>query len=159
PGPGLPTVRQLAAGPAAVAAVPVKAMVETARRRGQLVRRPRPGVMAVGPGLARVAAGSAWPLAGWSPGAPRGRAKLVAKRGRAGESPSAMISDAAFELRRAAMHALGVSDVVAAQLRGEESTGRPSAGSANGLRAQTSTELQRRGTELMRRSNDIHVVE
>jgi hypothetical protein len=159
PGPGLPSVRQLAAGPASVAAGPVKAVVETARQGGQLARRPRPGVLAVGPSLARVAAESAWQLASWSLGATVASANFVVKRAMDGESPSAIISDAAHELRRAALHALGVNDVVAAELLNDESVDGPDLASAGAARAQTSEELQRRGTELLRRSNDVHVVE
>jgi hypothetical protein len=155
PGPGTLSARQVAAGSVAAARAPVRAVVETARH-GQLVRRPRPGIMGpgvlrAGPSLARVAAESAWQVASWSLGATVASANFVAKRAMEGQSPSAIMTDAANELRLAARRVLGLPKAGMSGAGENEPMASP--------RAQTSAELQRRGTELLRRSNDVHVVE
>lgn len=155
PGPGLPSARQVAALPVTVATAPMKAVVRNARQGGPLARRPRPGVLRAAPGLGRVAAESAWQLANWSLGVTAASANFVARRAMEGQRPSAIMSEAVHELRRAAWRALGIDETVASEM--SSSGAQPEASVA--ARTQTSAELQRRGTELLRRSNDVHVVE
>jgi hypothetical protein len=141
--------------PVVVATATGRAVVQTARQGGPLARRPRPGVLRAGPGLARVAAESAWQFASWSLGATVASANFVARRAMDGESPSAIMSEAAHELRLAAWRALGLHDAVSTEITSNAVQAEASATA----RTQTSAELQRRGTELLRRSNDVHVVE
>jgi hypothetical protein len=150
----LPSARQVAALPVVVATAPVRAVVHSARQGGTLARRPRPGVLRAGPGLARVAAESAWSLASWSLGATIASANFVARRAMEGQSPSAIMSDAAHELRLAAWRALGLNEAVSTEM-----TSGSAQEATTAARTQTSAELQRRGTELLRRSNDVHVIE
>jgi len=121
----------------------------------QLARRPLPGpgVLRAAPNVARVAAGSVWQLASWSLGATIASADFVTKRALEGQSPTAIMQDAAHELRHAAWRALGLDERAAAELAGDEAA----AGGRTG--GETPAELQRRGTDLLRRSNDVHVVE
>ena len=106
-----------------------------------------------------MAAESAWQLASWSFGATVASANFVAKRAMDGETPSAIVSEGVHELRRAALRALGLDDVVVAELASENSVDRQHRPPSSASRARSSAELQRRGSELLRRSNDIHVVE
>jgi hypothetical protein len=135
----------------------MKALAATAREAGQLARRPRPGLGRGAPNLARVAAESAWQVASWSLGATIASANFVTRRALDGEAPSAIMSDAARELRSAAWRALGLADAADA---GDDAELHPRPMTPEAaLRAQTPAELQRRGTELLRRSNDVHIVE
>jgi hypothetical protein len=75
-------------------------------------------------------------------------AGYVVRRAVAGQPATAIMQDAANDLRGLAWKALGV-------------IGPPGVASSGGDRARgaTNEDLRRRGTDLMRRSNDVHVVE
>ena len=107
------------------------------------------GVLRAMPGLARVATVSAWNAVNWSFGATRASAEYVAKRAVEGEPPALIIQEAANDLRHYAVRALGLS---AGPL--------PSAADrAAARRGETTNELLKRGEELLRRSNDVHITE
>ncbi|HEX3334819.1 MAG TPA: Abi-alpha family protein [Jatrophihabitans sp.] len=115
-----------------------------------VARRPSPSIVRAGPGLARVVAVSAWNLMSWSVGATVAGANYVARRAVDGESAPVILHDAASELRNFAWRALGLpAEMISSTTSAERSA-------ARGASAQ---DLQRRGTELLRRSNDVHVVE
>jgi hypothetical protein len=121
-----------------------------------VARRPRPSVVRAAPGIARVAAVSALQAASWGIGASIAGANYVARRALDGEPAAAIVQDAAKDLRGAALRALGVQVDGGPNLsltiggNGTDRTGAPGA---------TTRDLQKRGEELMRRSNDVHVVE
>jgi hypothetical protein len=115
--------------------------------------RPRPSLVRAGPELARVAAVSAFHVVSWGIGASVAGANYLARRALDGEPAASIVQDAAAELRDVARRALG--------LEGDDRA-RPRPGS--GARAVDApggspSELQQRGEELMRRANDVHVVE
>jgi hypothetical protein len=115
-----------------------------------VARRPSPSIVRAGPGLARVVAVSAWNLMSWSVGATVAGANYVARRAVDGESAPVILQEAASELRNVAWRALGLpTEMISSTTSAERSA-------ARGASAQ---DLQRRGTELLRRSNDVHVVE
>jgi hypothetical protein len=115
-----------------------------------VARRPSPSIVRAGPGLARVVAVSAWNLMSWSVGATVAGANYVARRAVDGESAPVILQEAASELRNVAWKALGLpTEMISSTTSAERSA-------ARGASAQ---DLQRRGTELLRRSNDVHVVE
>ncbi len=122
----------------------------TARATGELARRPSPSLVKAAPGIARVTAVSAWHVFSWSLGATIAGANYVAQRARDGESATTIMQDAATDLRNVAWRALGVPQ--------EHITARPLPG-RDGTRPSTPEDLQRRGTDLLRRSNDVNVVE
>jgi hypothetical protein len=111
--------------------------------------RPRPSLVAAAPGLARFAAVSAWQAVGWSVGAAFAGASYVARRTVDGEPAMAIIQEAANDLRDMAWRALGMQD---GMLPDRPLPNRDSS------RA-TPEELYKRGSDLLRRSNDVHVVE
>ncbi|WP_375485900.1 Abi-alpha family protein [uncultured Jatrophihabitans sp.] len=117
-------------------------------------RRPMPGppVLRAAPEVARVAAASAWQLMSWSVGATIAGANYVSKRAVAGEPATAILQEAASDLRSMAWKALGLP-AGAAPAAATPPPERPDARGASVL------DLQRRGTDLLRRSNDVHVVE
>jgi hypothetical protein len=126
--------------------------------RADVARRPRPSVVRAAPGIARVAAVSAFHAFSWGIGASIAGANYLTRRALEGQPTAAIVQDAANDLRGAALRALGV------QLDGvpNVSLGLTIGGSSpdRGPLAGTSTrELQKRGEELMRRGNDVHVVE
>jgi hypothetical protein len=130
----------------------------TAREVGALpVRRPRPGpgLLRAAPNVARVAAESALQLAGWSLGATIASANFVTRRALDGESPGAIMQQAATELRHAAWRALGLDQTPSGEVIAGPTDDRPRPGTDG----ETPSELQRRGTDLLRRSNDVTVVE
>jgi len=101
------------------------------------------------PELARVAAVSWWRAASWSLGASIAAANTVVKRATSGEPPAAVIAGLASDARGAAWRALGL---------GEQTDGRGIPQTV--VPTDTTThDLQARGTELLRRSNDVRVVE
>lgn len=102
------------------------------------------------PGLARVAAVSAWHIVSWSVGATVAGANYVARRAVEGEPATAILQEAANDLRNVAWRALGLQDGLL-----------PRASSPDRQPARDSSpeDLQRRGSDLLRRSNDVHVVE
>lgn len=105
-------------------------------------------IIKAAPGIAKVAITSSVRLAGWTANASMSGATYVVRRAVAGETATSIMSDAANDLRGLAWRALG--------LMGPTSNGpvndRPGRGA-------TTDDLRRRGTELMRRSNDVHVIE
>ncbi len=105
-------------------------------------------VIKAAPGVARVAVSSSVRLAGWTANASLAGAGYVVRRAVAGETATSIMQEAANDLRGVAWRALGL-------------IGPPANGSSMDRpnRASSSEELRRRGTELMRRSNDVHVVE
>jgi hypothetical protein len=107
-------------------------------------------VVRAAPEVARVAAVSAFHLVSWSVGATIAGATYFARRAVDGDSAATILQDAAADLRGVAWRALGLRDDLVAERRPAE---RPAPG------PQTSQDLQRRGSDLMRRSNDVHVVE
>jgi hypothetical protein len=113
-------------------------------------------VVRAAPGIARVAAVSALQAASWGIGASIAGANYLARRALDGEPAAAIVQDAAVDLRRAALRALGMPDggpnVSLGLTLGGNGTDRPAPGA-------TTRDLQKRGEELMRRSNDVHVVE
>lgn len=122
--------------------------------------RPRPGpalpgagMVRAAPGIARLAAVSAWNLVNWSIGATTAGAGYVARRAADGDSAASILQDAAAELRDMAWRALGLQDQPAVwRPTPPERVVDPGSGS-------TPRDLQRRGTDLLRQSNDVHVVE
>lgn len=129
-------------------AAPVRAAGQRAVER----RRPSPVPLALraGPNLARVAAVSAWRLMNWSVDATTAGAGYVARRAMNGESAASILQEAAGDLRNVAWRALGLR---------EEILGQSAVERAATPQGQTAQELQQRGTDLLRRSNDIHIVE
>jgi hypothetical protein len=125
----------------------------------EVARRPRPSVVRAAPGIARVAAVSAFQALSWGVGASIAGANYLTRRALDGEPAGAIVQDAAQDLRGAALRALGV------QVEGlpNVSLGLTIGGGGSGDRPvalnATTRELQKRGEELMRRSNDVHVVE
>jgi hypothetical protein len=132
----------------------------------EVVRRPRPyptpdlpaaisvragvGVLRAMPGLARVASVTAWNAVNWSVGATRASANYVAKRAVEGEPPAVIIQEAANDLRNYAVRALGLNT----------SSYSPAQSDRNAARVIDDTNaLMRRGEELLRRSNDVHISE
>jgi hypothetical protein len=121
---------------------------------GRLIPRPRASMVRVAPELARVAALTAWQAFSWSVGATVAGANYVTQRAADGESATEILQDAATDLRNVAWRALGVSDDSA----GYSGSGRP-VPDRGGTKASTPVDLQKRGTDLLRRSNDVHVIE
>jgi hypothetical protein len=123
----------------------------------EVARRPRPSVVRAAPGIARVAAVSALNAVSWGNGASVAGANYLARRAVEGQPATAIAQEAANDLRNAALKALGI------QLDGvpNVSVGLTIGGSGDRpVPPNASTrELQKRGEELMRRSNDVRVVE
>jgi hypothetical protein len=105
-------------------------------------------IIKAAPGVARVAVSSSVRLAGWTANASLAGAGYVVRRAVAGETATSIMQEAANDLRGVAWRALG--------LIGPPANGN---GTDRSSRGASSEELRRRGTELMRRSNDVHVVE
>ena len=100
-------------------------------------------------GLAQVAWKTSWKLASLTAQASVTGTNYVIDRAAAGESAAMIMQEAAQELRSAAWRALGVM-----------SAPDPRAVSADGAARDTDpADLRRRGADLLRRSNDVHVVE
>lgn len=115
-----------------------------------LTRAPSPALIKAAPNVARVAAVSTWHVVSWSLGATIAGANYVAQRAVEGEAATTIMQDAANDLRNIAWRALGLRDDVApARPLPDRSVPKPA----------TPQDLQRRGTDLLRRSNDVHVVE
>src|SRR4051812_18589637 len=122
----------------------------------EVARRPRPSVVRAAPEIARVAAVSAFHAFSWGIGASIASVNYVTRRAMDGQPATAIAHDAANDLRGAALRALGlqVDGVPNVSLTiGGGGSDRPIPPNAS------SRELQKRGEELMRRSNDVHVVE
>ena len=117
-------------------------------------RRPgaaaQPAVSRAAPNVAQVAAVSAWHLVSWG-SAPRSRAPTTSPAARVdGEPATAIMQDAAHDLRD--VGAGGRS--ACADIAPSRAAARPRA-----TRPSTPEDLQQRGSDLLRRSNDVHVVE
>jgi hypothetical protein len=113
---------------------------------GDLPTSPRE-ILRAAPGVARVAVTSYVRLASWTANASVSGATYVVRRAVAGETASSIMQDAANDLRGLAWRALGV--IGPPDARQVERT----------VRGTSNDELRRRGNELMRRSNDVHVTE
>jgi len=143
---------------AAVARRPRPGVSPRPSTAAEVARRPRPSVVRAAPGLARVAAVSALNAVSWGIGASVAGANYLARRAVEGQPATAIVQDAANDLRNAALKALGlqldgVPNVSVGLTIGGSSTDRPIPPNAS------TRELQKRGEELMRRSNDVRVVE
>jgi hypothetical protein len=99
--------------------------------------------------VARFAASSAWKLASWGVGASLASATYVVRRAADGVPASAIMAEAAQDLRATAWRALGLDD--------QGAPARPLPGP--GPTESSTEDLQRRGFDLLRRSNDVRVVE
>jgi hypothetical protein len=109
-------------------------------------------VLRAAPELARVAAVSAFQMLSWTVGATAAGANYVARRAVEGQPATAILQEAAGDLRSFALRTLGLDpDAMPTMGLGAGDRGLP--------RGASSRELQKRGTELLRRSNDVHVVE
>lgn len=129
-----------------------------ARRRPSptaLSLRPSPAMLKAAPELARVAAVSAFQMLSWTVGATAAGANYVARRAVAGQPATAILQEAAGDLRNFALRTLGLDPETVPTL----SMGTPGALEPTGPRGASTRELQKRGTELLRRSNDVHVIE
>jgi hypothetical protein len=122
------------------------------RQPAEAALRPGIGALRAVPGLARVASATAWHALGWTLDATRASASYVAKRAVDGEAPAVILQEAANDLRKYALHALGLN---AAPYPGTPVTTER----LPGRDAESNGELLRRGEELLRRSNDVHVAE
>lgn len=100
-------------------------------------------------GLAQVAWKTTWKLASWTAQASVTGTNYVMDRAAAGESAAAIMQDAVQDLRSAAWRALGIMS--AADPR--------AAAAGKAARDSDIADLRRRGADLLRRSNDVHVVE
>jgi hypothetical protein len=130
------------------------------RRRpspGLLGLRPGPELLRAAPGVARVATLSALRMVGWTVGAAAASANYVVRRSAAGEPPAAILHDAASDLRKIALRTLGI-DPETLPTVGLGASG-PGGTDRSVTRGASTRELQERGIELLRRSNDVHVVE
>lgn len=107
-----------------------------------------PGLLQAVPGLARVAASSCWHAVTWSLGTTRTSTATVVRRTLRGDPAAVIVTGLASDLRSAAWRALGLED-------GTDARGVPD-GIVTGS---TVGDLQARGWELLRRSNDVRVVE
>jgi hypothetical protein len=123
------------------------------REPAESALRPGLGALRAVPGLARVASVTAWHAVGWTVGATRASANYVAKRAVEGEPPAVILQEAANDLRKYAVQALGLN---AAPFPGLP---QPLDRQAAARAADSSNELLRRGEELLRRSNDVHITE
>jgi len=109
------------------------------------------------PNLARVAAVSALHMAGWTVGAAAAGANYVIRRSAEGQPAAAIVQEAATDLRNLALRALGINpDTLPTVDIGGQGASAIERGTPRGA---STRELQKRGIELLRRSNDVHVVE
>jgi hypothetical protein len=113
-------------------------------------------MLRVAPNLARVAAVSTLHVVGWTVGAAAAGANYVVRRSVEGQPAAAILQEAATDLRNLALRTLGINpetlptvDLGATVPGGERSP----------VKGASTRELQRRGIELLRRSNDVNVVE
>lgn len=125
---------------------------------GLLAIRPNPAMLRAAPNVARVAAVSTLHLIGWTVGAAAAGANYVVRRSVEGQPPTAILQEAAGDLRNFALRALGIDprSVPTISLGAPDSAPGPE---RNPVRGASTRELQRRGIELLRRSNDVNVVE
>ncbi|MDP9117024.1 MAG: DUF4393 domain-containing protein [Actinomycetota bacterium] len=107
------------------------------------------GVLRTGPQLLRIAAASSWRLASWTVTSAVAGSAAVLRHAASAESAPEMIQGIANDLRSAAWHALGLQEATDAH-------GVPESIVTSGA---TTGDLQLRGSDLLRRSNDVHVIE
>jgi hypothetical protein len=103
-----------------------------------------------------VAAVSALHFMGWGIGAATAGANYVLRRSVEGQSASAIVQEAATDLRNLALRALGLDPDTLPSVSLDDSV--PTI-DRNPIRGTSTRELQKRGIELLRRSNDVNVVE
>lgn len=123
---------------------------------GALALRPNPAMLRAAPNLARMAAVSTLHLVGWTVGAAAAGANYVVRRSMEGQAPTAILQEAAGDLRNFALKALGIDprSLPTVALGTSDPVDRPVT-----RQAPTASELQKRGYELLRRSNDVNVIE
>jgi Abortive infection alpha len=127
---------------------------------GVLAIRPNPAMLRAAPNVARVAAVSALHLVGWTVGAAAAGANYVVQRSVEGQPPTAILQEAAGDLRNFALRALGIDPGSLPNMTlGAPGAAGPSADRGASRGGMSTRELQRRGIELLRRSNDVNVVE
>ena len=126
-----------------------KAVVVRTTRARPAALIPDSNVLSIVPELARVAAVSWWRATSWSVATSIAATSAVFKRATSGEPPAAVIAGLASDARGAAWRALGLGEQT--DERGVPDTIVPTGA--------TTHDLQARGTELLRRSNDVRVVE
>lgn len=107
------------------------------------------GLFKAAAGVARFAATSWWQAASWTVDAGVAGTTYVVRRVAEGEPATTILQDAGADLRAAAWRALGLREQ-------SDERGLPQRLQTRGTSA---SELQRRGSELIRRSNDVHAVE
>jgi hypothetical protein len=109
------------------------------------------------PNLARVAAVSTLHMLGWTVGAAAAGANYVVRRSLDGQPAAAIIQEAASDLRSVALRALGLDPETLPSV----GLGGPAAPQVDRTvtRGASTKELQKRGYDLLRRSNDVNVVE
>jgi hypothetical protein len=109
------------------------------------------------PNVARVAAVSTLHMMSWTVGAAAAGANYVIRRSMEGQPAGAIVQEAATDLRNFALRALGLNPDSVPSI----ALGSPSVPSfeRNPVRGASTRELQKRGIELLRRSNDVNVVE
>ena len=128
---------------------PRKAVVVPAKRSTLPPLTPDANILNRVPDLARVAAQSWWKVTAWSLQTSIAATSTVIKRTTSGEPPAVVVAGLASDARSAAWRALGLSDTT--DERGVPETIVPAGA--------TTHDLQARGIELLRRSNDVHVIE
>jgi hypothetical protein len=108
------------------------------------------------PNLARVAAVSSLHLVGWTVGAAAAGANYVVRRSMEGQPAASILQEAATDLRNLALRTLGINPEtlptvdIGSGVSGIERVP---------VKGASTRELQKRGIELLRRSNDVNVVE
>ncbi len=124
---------------------------------GVLALRPSPAMLRAAPNLARVAAVSTLHMVGWTVGAAAAGANYVVRRSAEGQPAAAILQEAAGDLRNLALRALGIDPTNLPTIV----LGAPGGSDVDRTypRGASTHELQRRGIELLRRSNDVNVVE
>jgi hypothetical protein len=100
-------------------------------------------------GLAQVAWRTSWKLASWGAQASVQGTNYVVDRAAAGESAAAIMQEAVSDLRLAAWRALGIMGASDPRAAAAEQANRDN----------DTAELRRRGADLLRRSNDVHLVD
>lgn len=107
------------------------------------------GIIKAATGVARVAAASWWQVANWTVEAGVAGTSYVVRRVADGEPATAILQEASADLRAAAWRALGLRDQ-------PDERGLPQRLQTRGS---STSELQRRGSELIRRSNDVNAAD
>lgn len=145
-------------GPAETAAiVPRRPTPGVARRPSPgLSLRPSPTMLRAAPNLARVAAVSTLHMVGWTVGAAAAGANYVVRRSMEGQPAASILQEAATDLRNLALRTLGINPETLPTV--DIGPGGPTF-ERTPVKGASARELQKRGVELLRRSNDVNVVE